>query len=140
MEYPDNCLRGILNDSFLVRGEKKAAPHLFYFNDAPERGDGWKERSINWQDDDDALGFTLSYRDEGSEEFKFKAGVAVLARDEIDLVMRLRHAIDNLKYERQGLEGNPYHGNLLLRAGTPLSVERMIGAALALTAEVIDLT
>lgn len=137
MDYAEFCLRGILNDSFLVPGKKEAAPHLFYFNDAPER-DGWKERSINWQDDEKALEFTLNFRDEGSKEFKFKAGVVRLAREEVDSIMRLRNALGILIYERRPLDGNAYHGNLLLKSDTPTFVERMIGGALALAAEVVD--
>lgn len=137
MAYPDNCIRGVLNDTFLVPGEEKAAPHLFYFDDAPERDDGWKERSINWQDDGQAIDFTLNQRREDDGEILFRTGVAVLPRARIDWLIRVQNVVGILGYERQKLPTNRYHGNILLRKDTSTTVMRMIGGTLALFSEIV---
>lgn len=55
MTFPDNCLRGIPNDSYL-NDEGSVGSHLFYFLDG-DRGDGWSEQSVNWEDDDTVIEF-----------------------------------------------------------------------------------
>ena len=129
MSFPDNCIKGIPSKDFLI-DDGPVAPHLFYFKEHA-RHDGWVEQSINWEDDDSAIGFTLNQRKENGER-QFKAGVVIVPRDEIDRLNR-RPAVNSiLSYERRPLKNNPYHGNILLRVNVPKPTMKMIAAGLAL--------
>ena len=126
--YPDNCIKGIKSADSIIGG--RAATHLFYF-ESKVREDGWREQSINWEDDYDAIDFTLrDQKTDGSLRFKF--GVAMLPRTAIDTVNSYPASLHLLYYERQALEGNPYHGNILLDVGTPRHIEVAIAGGLAL--------
>ena len=64
MAFPNNCIRGIFHEDF-VNEDGTLGSNLFYFQDV-DRGDGWREQSINWEDDEGAIGLTLGQiRDEG---------------------------------------------------------------------------
>jgi len=138
MEYPDYCLRGIRNKDFLVPGEKAAASNLFFLGNGKLRSSGWREGSINWQDDENAIDFTMNIQSENGGDFAFKAGVAVLARERLDYVVRLGQAMGRFAYERQQLPENPYHGNLLLKDDTSKHIAIQIAGVLALGCEVIE--
>jgi hypothetical protein len=127
-DYPNNCIKGIKNASFVV-GEK-VGTHLFYF-DGQARQDGWIEQSINWEDDSGAIDFTLQQK-KTDQTLRFKAGIAIIPRNEIDKIMLLPGSVDLLNYERQALPDNPYHGNILLKEGTPSHVMVQIAGSLAL--------
>jgi len=131
MSFPDNCIKGIPNSDFLL-ADGSAASHLFYFKKEQARVDGWIEQSINWEDDDSAVEFTLNQRKENGEK-QFKAGVAIVPRNEIDRLGRLP-TVDKgiLSYERQCLENNHYHGNILLQTNVPKPTMKKIAAGLAL--------
>jgi hypothetical protein len=130
--FPDNCLRGIPNEQFVL-DEETVAPVLFFFHKRDARDGGWTEQSINWEDDEEALAFTLNQTKEDGER-QFRAGVAVIARRAID-GLSMRPAVAGvLRYERQPLVGNAYHGNLLLRTSVSTRKMKMIAAGLALYA------
>ena len=132
MEFPENCIRGIPNRDFLTPG-RLVATHLFYFSD-DARDDGWIEQSINWQDDDQAIEFTLRQRKEDGQ-LQFRAGVAIVPRVELDRIRERSIHGSALSYERRALPDNPYHGNMLLRYDTDKAVMRQIAATLALYAQ-----
>lgn len=129
MTFPDNCLRGIPNDSYL-NDEGSVGSHLFYFLDG-DRGDGWSEQSVNWEDDDTVIEFTLS-QTKADGSFQFKAGLAEVPRAEIDRLNHRPTIKGLLSYERQPLQDNPYHGSILLRANTSKPTMKLIAAGLAL--------
>ena len=130
MTYPDNCIRGVQNDNYLEK-DGWAASHLFHFDLlADNRGDGWAELSINWEDDDQAIAATLRQtRNDG--EPQFSAGAAILKRAEIDHISERPYFKGLLRYERQKEVGNDYHGNLLLRPETDKAVMKRIAATIA---------
>ena len=130
MCFPDNCIRGIPNPSFLL-DDGSVGSHLFHFKEEDVRVDGWTAQSINWEDDGFAIEFTLNQRKENGER-QFKAGVAIIPRDEIDRLNRRPTVKGILSYERQCLADNPYHGNILLRTDVPKPTMRKIAAGLAL--------
>jgi hypothetical protein len=130
MDFPDNCIKGIPNDTFLIE-DGSVGSHLFHFKDEHKRDDEWIEQSINWEDDDAAIEFTMSQRkDDG--EIQFKAGIVILPRREIERISRQPTVHGIVSYERQPLENNRYHGNILLRADTPKPTMKKIAAGLAL--------
>lgn len=133
MNYPDRCLRGVPNDSFLVE-DGTVGSQLFHFKVEHKRADGLIEESINWEDDRFAIKYTLKQRIERKfkRELQFKAGIAIIERKEIDRLMRQLPVKGRLVYERQRLENNPYHGNILLDGDVPTPIMKMIAAGLAL--------
>ena len=128
MNFPENCIRGIPNETYLPDGSVGA--HLFHFN-LPDRGDGWTEQSVNWEDGDFVIEFTLAQR-KADGELQFKGGVAVIPREEIDRLNNRPIVKGLLSYERQPIQDNPFHGNILLRANTPKPTMKLIAAGLAL--------
>jgi hypothetical protein len=130
MSFPDDCIKGIPSDEYLTV-EGAVASHLFYFKAGVDRDDGWAEQSINWEDDDTVIEFTLS-QTKADGDFQFKAGAAVISRGEIDRLNDRPTIRGLLSYERQPIQDNPYHGNLLLRANTSKLTGRIVAAGLAL--------
>jgi hypothetical protein len=129
MAFPNTCLRGIPNNSYLVEDGSVGA-HLFHFEDKP-RGDGWIEQSINWEDNDGALEMILTQRKENGE-LQFRTGAVRIPRDELDRLSRQPTINGLFSYERNPLESNSYHGNLLLRSSIPKPTMRKIAAGIAL--------
>ncbi|MBN2132808.1 MAG: hypothetical protein JW741_25130 [Sedimentisphaerales bacterium] len=65
-------------------------------------------------DDENAIPFTLNQtKDNGS--LQFKVGIAILSRRSLDRIKKDAVFAGFLDYERDQLETNPYHGNLLLK-------------------------
>lgn len=132
MNYPDNCIKGIPNSDFLSPDRTQVASHLFHFKLEPSIDNGWKQQSINWEDDQSAIQFTLDQRKEGSEERQFKEGAAILPRYEIDRLNKLATINGRLKYNRQPIQSNSYHGNILLATGVTKHTMLQVAASLAL--------
>jgi hypothetical protein len=108
--------------------------NLYPFHNAGP--DGWLEESINWNDDARAVQFTLEQKDDG--EWRYEIGVAILQRDEIDLMIRKRGIADRFKYERRPIQEPPnrYHGNLLMKNDIPRQVKESIRNHLAWISEI----
>jgi hypothetical protein len=132
MTFPANCIKGIPNKDFI--DNDSVGSNLFYFL-LDDRGDGWIEQSVNWEEDDSVIDFTLQQRK--GDSFHFKIGVAVVPRKEIDRINSLPTVKGLLSYERQPITGNPYHGNILLKAITSRPMMKKIAAGIALVSEVI---
>ena len=128
MNYPENSIKGIPNDSFLLE-DGTVGSHLFHFEQP--RDDGGVEQSINWEDDESVIDFTLNQK-KANGDLQFRAGVAILPPSEIDRLSKLPTISGSLSYERSPLDNNPYHGNLLLRANVPKAKMKQIAASLAL--------
>jgi len=129
MSFPDSCLRGIsVPDQMLDDGTVSTA--AFNFSDKV-RGDGFKELSIVWEDDEKA-GEVLLNQKKDNGEFQFKVGYAFVPRNEIDHLIKQPTVNGMLNYERQELENNPYHGNILVHSNTSRHMIRKIQAYLAL--------
>jgi len=104
---------------------------MFQENQRKGNGNGDYMQSINWEDDHEAITFTLSMRhDDGTPQFK--GGVAILEKVVIDQVAASAKVAGALSYERESEEGNRYHGNLLLKPVVSKYVMRSIAADLAL--------
>ena len=136
MLYPDNSIKGIPNNDFIVKADGSVGSHFFHWKPEHARDDGWTEQSINWQDDESVVEFTLSQtKDNG--ELQFKAGVAIVPRSEIDRLSNLPSVQRLISYERQEYEWNPYHGNILLSSKVPKQTMRKIAASLALSVSAV---
>jgi hypothetical protein len=131
MTFPDNCIRGVPNNDFVI-ADGSVASHLFNpkRQNENQRDDGWNETSINWEDDGDAITFTLEIRKDDNT-YQYEIGVVRIPRQEIDRINSHPTTIGLLSYERQPLMENPYHGNILFRQGIPTPKVRQLAASLA---------
>ncbi len=137
MTYPDKCIKGIPNKDCLYAEGYQVATHLFEFKPHGSLAGAW-EQSINWYDDESAVEFTLNQKKQGSNELQFKAGAAVVLRSEIDRLKTFVVVNGRLSYDRQPLQYNPYHGNILIDVGVNKKVMLQIAAALALCVAKIE--
>lgn len=126
--FPDYCLRGI-SDSTCVDEEGEPTSSLFQFSNT-HRVDGFSEESINWMDDNGAIEVLFSQKKEDNS-LQFKYGAAKLSRKEIDRIRKGQYIKDRLFYERARIEGNHYHGNILLRREITKQRKKVICALLA---------
>jgi hypothetical protein len=108
-----------------------AAIFEFTTTSTDENKSGWYEDSINWFDDDQALVLLLNQRKKDSMDFQYREGVAVFCRQELDRIILRRQLMDKLRYERDEIEGNSYHGNLLLTTKMSKPDKKMIIAWIA---------
>ena len=133
MTYPDNCIKGIKSDDSLTE-DRLPQTHLFYWQE-PARDDGWREQSINWQDDPDAIQFTLrqTREDNGRVRLRYREGVAIIPKASLDFIAKMGLILGHFSYERDEPpdDNNPYHGNLLLRSDTPKSIMVQTAGCLA---------
>ena len=127
MNYPDNCIRGIKTPDLLYE-DGTPSPEVFYFLGL-DRGDGWKEESIDWQDNDHVVQHTLGQR-RTDGNIRFRGGVVVLPRVEIDNLNNRPMFRGLLSYERKPLPENAFHGNILLKASTIKRTMKVISACL----------
>jgi hypothetical protein len=129
MNYPENCLRGIsVPDHILEDGSVSTV--AFNFSDVI-REDGWKELSVNWDDDENSKETLLNQKRENGEP-QFKVGYAIVPRNELDHLINQPMVNGTLSYERLPIENNKYHGNILLKSNLPKPTIRKIQAGLAL--------
>lgn len=129
MTFPDNCLRGITTLDQLEEGNSVSSS-AFNFSDSI-RGDGWRDLSINWQDDEGAVQVLLSQK-KLNGEIQFKVGYAVIPREELDHLIKQPTVNGMLTYERHQIDNNPYHGNILVNGNLPKPTIRKLQAGLAL--------
>jgi hypothetical protein len=130
MDFPEHCIRGIPNKDF-ISDDGIIGSHLFHFKKEHNRQDGWCEQSINWNDDENAISFTLKQKKKDGE-IQFKSGLLLLPRNEIDRLITRPAIANSLSYERDILDDNKYHGNLLLKNNVPTRLMKQIAAGLAL--------
>ncbi len=138
MIFPDTFLKGIPNSSFILE-EGNVASHLFKFDlDQKIRNDDLIEQSINWQDDNKAVDYTLKQKKDNGE-IQFKVGVAIVPREEIDKLKSKPVYKNVFSYERTVGTNNPYQVNLLLNKNISKPTMRMLSAGLALAIKAISL-
>ena len=111
--YPDNCIRGLKSEDWRQPNSNLAASCAFHFDYDSQREDNCSELSINWEDDNKTVQFTLNQkRQDGKPQFKI--GVVRLPTNDIDLLNTKPACNGTLSYERRPLDDNPHHGNILL--------------------------
>ena len=135
MCYPDYLIRGIPHPS-LIEEDGSPSAGLFPFDKKSTRLPDYREESINWYDDQDAIRHTFDQRKD-EDTFQFKGGIAILPRSELDRLKYNIHLKNRFDYERCCLDTNKYHGNLLLKTDTSKQMKRTIAGMLALYAQVI---
>ncbi len=130
MCFPNNFIKGIPNEECMVK-DGSIATHLFYFKESSDREDENLEQSINWEDDNETLNFTLNQKkDDGN--FQFQSGLARVPIEEIKQLNNKPTVNNVISYERDILDNNPYHGNLLIPSNVPKPTRRKLAAGIAL--------
>ena len=120
MKLPNNYIRGILNSAHLCDGF--LTTEIFLFSES-KNCIGYDETSINWCDDDNVQEFSLQQKKDTGEPL-FGYGVAVLDTDALNTC--IKQFKNYLGHERRALDGNPYHGNILLIHGVKPQIKRLI--------------
>lgn len=129
--YPNEFWRGISSKDFILEG--RVLPDAFQFDDCG-RTDGFKELSINWNDDDNALDVLLSQR-KSNGKLQFSAGVTQLKLSDVKQNLLAYILRNEFAYERRKIEGNDYHGNLLISEKLPKKLRSLVSNSLALIAD-----
>lgn len=140
MDYPEKFVRGVSNPSF-VDADGRASAEIFQFSDM-SRADGFFESSINWYDEEAALGLVMEQRKENDEQaYQFRYGAAIIERFDADRIISNPLYKDVFCYERSPLDGNKYHGNLLRKDNAlEKRIRNMIASSIALNAQLIPRT
>ena len=133
--FPDFFYRG-LSSSNCFTNEGYVSPEAFSFkpNTTEVRADSFNEASINWEDDVGALSTLLSQINTRNGELQFKFGYVRMPLIEMLPLVRSHMQKKHFGYERRPIEGNPYHGNLLIDSRLKGVDERLIKSGLALVA------
>lgn len=131
LKYPCDFWRGIATKDFVCDGH--VLPSAFQFDDEI-REDGFKELSINWNDDDGALEKVLS-QTKANGKLQFQVGAANLQLGFVKQCLATYIARDEFSYERREVEGNNYHGNLLVKGTIDKKIRLIISNTLALAAD-----
>ena len=129
-QYPGDFWRGIPNKDFISNGQ--VLPDAFQF-DKEVREDGYRELSINWNDCQEALTIALNQRKENGK-LQFRGGIANLKLSLVELILADYIKQEQFGYERREVEGNPYHGNLLISHTLDKKIRSLISSGLALAA------
>ena len=133
-DFPNLCIRGIQKAKHVHTDTDTVSSLLFIPDNRTRelRSDGGDETSINWEDNDSVLEFTLDSKDENNPtSLAFPHGAVKLPRKILDEVVNSPTTYDSIKYERQELPHNPFHGNIVFRAGLPNHTITMIANVFA---------
>ena len=130
-EYPSHFWRGIANKDFISDLRLNAAAFQF---DEEIRADGFKELSINWNDSDDALKTVLCQKKENGK-LQFSVGAAKLELSKTKLFLSSYIERKEFNYERRPIEGNEFHGNLLVKGSIDKKIRTLVSNTLALIAD-----
>ena len=133
MEYPDQCIRGIVSPDWLITND--VASSAMYTFKVGDRKDGWTESSINWRDDEKAVDLALNLKNDDGE-LRYKIGIAILPRSVLDMIRKNRGFSDLFDYERAPTEDNSYHGNLLLLKEMNPQLKKSVRSELAFRSEI----
>lgn len=131
-DFALNCLRGVRNSDWMIKDWDGVRGVAFEpnYKTAEQRQDKAAETSINWEDDNSVLSFTL--RDRNNAAY----GVVKIARQSIDAanLLPILKSFDAQKvvyYERSPLKNNPHHGNIVFSSSLPRPLINMIASFLA---------
>lgn len=140
-KYPSDFFRGIPTKDYVyvspdIGNMKAVKSDAFQFDVL--RDDGYREMSINWNDDSNSIKLLFDQkRDNG--KYHFQAGAVKI--DLASVKQLFKQFIDSKEfaYERKKLDDNPYHGNLLAKDTAPKETRKKLMYGLSLIAEsVID--
>src|SRR3970040_2044081 len=132
-DFPEFCIRGIQKSKH-VNSDDTVQSILFRPDNrtSEKRADKGQETSINWDDNETVLEFTLDSKDEDNPNaLAFPHGAVRLARTRLDDVISGAATTNMIFYERDRLEHNEFHGNIVFNAGLPDHTINMIASTFA---------
>lgn len=141
-KYPELFHRGVQNDTDVdENGYLKSS--AFQFGSSYRASDDMSELSIVWNDCEDSLVILRNQKNKKKTDFQFKSGYATvqLSRFTNTVIKQLKDGL--VDYERrpieedisQGIEANPYHGNILIHKTASEQMKKNIQHSLATIAE-----
>lgn len=147
--YPNELLRGIANSSpEFITQEGYPTQGAFRFD--PYEGssrcnDGFCELSINWVDNENAVDTLLKQINIRKGTPQFQGGYCRLEKQIINIALKTYINNEHFSYERRpikatqenGNQGNPFHGNLLLKDDLDKAAKTNIQATLAAIAGMV---
>lgn len=126
-EYPDNCLKGIPREEWVIGNSVMWTAFNPPSNSIPVNG--WYESSINWELDKGAI-VELRNREKNGQ-VHFKGGVVKVPRVEMDRIIEQFNIDKHFGYERKEEPNNKYHGNLLFNESLSKVLKATICGALS---------
>ena len=131
MDFPINRIRGLreasyfnsFNNSINVKG------YLPDTRTKEKREDKGFETSINWEDNQNVAKFTIEFKE--NSKLCYPLGIVRLERNELDRIISNPGTKDMISYEREKLENNEFHGNIVFRGDLPQNMQSMIASTLA---------
>lgn len=140
VSYPQTFYRGVVNECDVDKGDYLKASAFLFGSEVPKyRKDGNKELSIVWNDCEEALALLLRQKNKKGTGLQFPCGYATVKLSRFEDTV-IRYMTGNLVgYERRpivedmdnGIEANPYHGNILIHESAPEQQKKNIQHALA---------
>lgn len=129
-DFPDKLIRGISNPDFISK-EGRPTLAMFQFDENNLRTDNYVEASINWLDNEGAITQILYAKKDGTDSPQFRVGYAIMSKEMLDLVKKTPMYLGYIDYERRIVDGNDYHGNLLVMSGLDRGTRNMTVGAIA---------
>ena len=139
--FPDSFFRGLsAKDQITEEGYITASAFQFSeFNSELRDNDNFRELSIQWNDDKNALETLLKQEHPQKGGLQFKVGYCSIKMDKMVIAMMQYLNDGTFSYERRPIEEdkdnnipeNPYHGNLLLSNSSEKQVKKNIQHMLA---------
>ena len=128
--YAEHFWRGISNKDFISDGHVLYTAFQF---DETDRTDKCRELSINWDDDEGAVKKLLEQKKDNGN-IQFRGGATKLSLAAVKIILKQYIDSKQFSYERRIVEGNDYHGNLLVSADLSKQLRNQISNGLALVA------
>lgn len=129
-DYPSSAYRGLTNLNCIDMKFRVVLGTAFAFDGNHRNENNYDELSINWDDDEESLQFMKRQKKEGSEKLKYSIGIARIPTNKMKEI-KLKYK-GNFLFERKPIEGNIYHGNILLNYDNiPKQVKQLIVNELA---------
>ena len=133
-DFADNILKGITNSDLI---EGNSVNWTAFTPPSNSLVNGWKESSINWEDDSGAINNLLQQKNKNGDP-KFKAGIVRISRNEIDKIIEHFKIFEKFSYNRDRLDNNKYHGNLLFAENMKSELKATICGSLSRYAKFVE--
>ncbi len=116
-------------NGWLLEGFVSAA--AFQFDEKSEHiKDGHMAQSICWEDDESVV--STMFQQKKDDEFQFKVGIARVPRESIDHINRLMPIRELISYDREPLDDNLHHGNLLVNTKSSNTQRKLVSIQIAM--------
>ena len=131
INYSNDLLRGLSGDDWVCDGIVTAAAFQLKFEPQFMKNE-CVAHSICWEDDTLVVDLMMKQKKTNDPEIvQYKAGIARYSRESIDRIIKSPAFMGILSYDREPLEGNPYHGNLLTKRTLSNTQKKLLPGVIA---------